>query len=173
MSRERILGAIRITLDAETREATRRQSAAARLARPVVHPRPGRTLRPTGELLQQFKDFQHTLGVTVMEVEAPRRNTIDLRRPRGPLSRRITPMMHQGAAAIPTPFTTSWVRRSCNAQAASLRTRRGSRTGAGPTSSAPGEARPSGTQATTTTPSASSVRWSDSSLAAVRLSAGV
>jgi len=71
MSRERILGAIRITLDAETREATRRQSAAARLARPVVHPRPGRTLRPTGELLQQFKDFQHTLGVTVMEVEAP------------------------------------------------------------------------------------------------------
>jgi len=71
MSRERILGAIRITLDAETREATRRQSAAARLARPVVHPRPGRTLRPTGELLQQFKDFQHTLGVTVMEVAAP------------------------------------------------------------------------------------------------------
>ena len=68
MSRERILGSIRMTLDAETRDATRRQSAAGRLAHPVAHPRPGRTRRPAVELMEQFKDFQRTLGVTVIEV---------------------------------------------------------------------------------------------------------
>jgi L-lactate dehydrogenase complex protein LldG len=70
MSRERILGGIRVTLDAETREATRRQSAAGRLAYPVAHPRPGRARRPAGELMQQFKDFQRALAVDVIEVEA-------------------------------------------------------------------------------------------------------
>jgi L-lactate dehydrogenase complex protein LldG len=70
MSRDRILGSIRMTLDADTSEATRRQSAAGRLAHPVVHPRPGRTHRPAGELMHQFKDFQRTLGVDVIEVDA-------------------------------------------------------------------------------------------------------
>ena len=70
MSRDRILGGIRMTLDADTREATRRQSAAGRLAHPVVHPRPDRARRAGGELMQQFKDFQRTLGVDVIEVDA-------------------------------------------------------------------------------------------------------
>ncbi|HEY8245753.1 MAG TPA: LUD domain-containing protein [Hyphomicrobium sp.] len=70
MSRDRILGGIRTTLDADTREATRRQGTARRLAHPVVHPRPGRSCPPAGELMQQFKDFQRTLGVDVIEVAA-------------------------------------------------------------------------------------------------------
>ena len=55
--------------------------------------------------------------MTIIEVEAPSRKTIDLRKPRGPLRKRITPMMHQGAAAMPIPSTTSWGRRPCNDQA--------------------------------------------------------
>lgn len=70
MSRDRILGSIRMTLDADTSEATRRQSAAGRLAHPVVHLRPGRTRRPAVELMQQFKDFQRTLDADVIEVDA-------------------------------------------------------------------------------------------------------
>jgi L-lactate dehydrogenase complex protein LldG len=70
MSRARILGAIRTTLDADTTEAGRRASVAERLAHPLAHPRPGRTLRAAGELLQQFKDYQRTLGVDLIEVGA-------------------------------------------------------------------------------------------------------
>ena len=43
MSRARILGDIRTTLDADTSEAARRASVADRLAHPFAHPRPGRT----------------------------------------------------------------------------------------------------------------------------------
>jgi L-lactate dehydrogenase complex protein LldG len=70
MSRERILGSIRATLDTDTRAAKRRQSVVERLAHPVVHPRPGRSSRPADELVGQFKDFQRTLGVDVIDVAA-------------------------------------------------------------------------------------------------------
>lgn len=71
MSRERILGSIRATLDAGTSAATRRQIVVERLAHPVVHQRPGRSCRPADELVGQFKDFQRTLGVDVIDVAAP------------------------------------------------------------------------------------------------------
>jgi L-lactate dehydrogenase complex protein LldG len=68
MSRARILGAIRTTLDVDTSETVRRASVADRLAHPVAHPRPGRTRLAADELLQQFKDYQRTLGVDLIEV---------------------------------------------------------------------------------------------------------
>jgi L-lactate dehydrogenase complex protein LldG len=68
MSRARILGDIRTTLDADTSEATRRASVADRLAHPLAHPRPGRTRLAADELPQQFKDYQRTLGVDLIEV---------------------------------------------------------------------------------------------------------
>jgi L-lactate dehydrogenase complex protein LldG len=68
VSRARILGDIRTTLDADTSEAARRASVADRLAHPFAHPRPGRTRLAASELPQQFKDYQRTLGVDLIEV---------------------------------------------------------------------------------------------------------
>jgi hypothetical protein len=68
MSRAQIVGAIRTALDAESSQAARRASVADRLAHPLAHPRPGRTRLAPSELLQQFKDYQRTLGVDLIEV---------------------------------------------------------------------------------------------------------
>ena len=68
MSRDRILGGIRTTLDADTREAARRQGTAEAPGASGRASAPGPVGPPAGELMQQFKDFQRTLGVDVIEV---------------------------------------------------------------------------------------------------------
>jgi L-lactate dehydrogenase complex protein LldG len=68
MNRAQIVGAIRSALDAESSQAARRAIVADRLAHPLAHPRPARTRRIAAELVQQFKDYQRTLGVDLIEV---------------------------------------------------------------------------------------------------------
>ena len=68
MSRARILGGIRATLDAATDTTLRRRGVTQRLAQPPTHLRPRRAMHAGAECVAQFKEFQRTLGVDVVDV---------------------------------------------------------------------------------------------------------
>jgi L-lactate dehydrogenase complex protein LldG len=68
MSRARILGGIRATLDAATDAKVRRRTVAQRLAQPLAHPRPRRAMRAGAERVAEFRRLQIALGVDVIDV---------------------------------------------------------------------------------------------------------